>query len=55
VIAILRPNAPNARIPASAVKIFVLQGAVVMASQIEDKIADDEQDDKVGGGPYITC
>jgi hypothetical protein len=51
VLSILRRIAPNARIPASAVKIFVLQGAHVSASVIEDDV-----EDGVDGssGPYIT-
>ncbi|MCX5746851.1 MAG: hypothetical protein NT062_30640 [Proteobacteria bacterium] len=56
VISILRRIAPNARIPASAVKIFVLQGVFATAAQ---QIIDDEEDasdDDIvgGGGPYIT-
>ncbi len=52
VISLLRRIAPNARIPASAVKIFVLQGAAVSASQVID---DEEVDEEVGSsGPYIT-
>jgi hypothetical protein len=51
-LSILRRVAPNARIPASAVKIFVLQGATVSSSQV----IDDEPDEVVPGssGPYIT-
>jgi hypothetical protein len=51
-LSILRRVAPNARIPASAVKIFVLQGAAVSTSQV----IDDEPDEIVPGssGPYIT-
>ena len=52
-LSILRRVAPNARIPASAVKIFVLQGATVSSSQV----IDDEPDDEVvpgSSGPYIT-
>lgn len=52
-LSILRRVAPNARIPASAVKIFVLQGATVSSSQV----IDDEPDDAVvpgSSGPYIT-
>ena len=52
VISILRRIAPNARIPASAVKIFVLQGANAMPAVIDD---DGEGDEEVeGSGPYIT-
>lgn len=52
ILSILRRVAPNARIPASAVKIFVLQGAQVAASAI----IDDEEggEDEAGGGAYIT-
>jgi len=51
-LSILRRVAPNARIPASAVKIFVLQGATVSTSQV----IDDEPDEVEPGtsGPYIT-
>lgn len=52
-LSILRRVAPNARIPASAVKIFVLQGSTVSTSQV----IDDEPDEaEVPGtsGPYIT-
>jgi len=50
VLSILRRVAPNARIPASAVKIFVLQGASVVPAVI-----DEEGDEEVeGSGPYIT-
>ena len=51
VISILRRIAPNARIPASAVKIFVLQGAAATAAVIDDEDGDEEV---VGSGPYIT-
>jgi hypothetical protein len=52
-LSILRRVAPNARIPASAVKIFVLQGATVSSSQVID---DEPEDEVVPGssGPYIT-
>src|SRR5688500_10519427 len=53
VISILRRIAPNARIAVSSVKIFVLQGANVSASQVIDDEADGE-DEVVGSGPYIT-
>ena len=51
IISILRRIAPNARIPASAVKIFVLQGALASPAVI-----DDEADEVEAGtsGPYIT-
>jgi hypothetical protein len=52
VISILRRIAPNARVPASAVKIFVLQGAHASAAVIDDEA---EAEDVVGSsGPYIT-
>ncbi|MEO7731677.1 MAG: hypothetical protein ABIY55_11935 [Kofleriaceae bacterium] len=51
VLSILRRIAPNARIPASAVKIFVLQGAHASAAVIDD----DESDEVEGsGGAYIV-
>jgi len=54
-LSILRRIAPNARIPASAVKIFVLHGAGAAAQVIDD--GDGETEDEVVGassGPYIT-
>ncbi len=57
IISILRRVAPNARIPASSVKIFVLQGNTVIASQVIDDGAEDDGDEIIGaasGGPYIT-
>ena len=51
VISILRRIAPNARIPASAVKIFVLQGATVTSAVIDDEPEGDEAETD---GPYIT-
>ena len=56
ILSILRRVAPNARIPASAVKIFVLQGHNMSA------VIDDEPEAEPGesedamdrGGPYIT-
>ena len=53
VLSILRRIAPNARIPASAVKIFVLQGAHAQPAVIDDGAEGDEIDGS-GGGPYIT-
>ncbi len=55
-LSILRRVAPNARIPASAVKIFVLTGNPVPVSQIID---DGEEGDEIADappstGPYIT-
>ncbi|HEY0190097.1 MAG TPA: hypothetical protein VGC42_03180 [Kofleriaceae bacterium] len=51
-LSILRRVAPNARIPASAVKIFVLQGAIALPAVIDDEA--DEPEAVVGGGAYIT-
>lgn len=52
ILSILRRVAPNARIPQSAVKIFVLQGANATSQIIDDE---PEGDDAVeGSGPYIT-
>jgi hypothetical protein len=55
ILSILRRVAPNARIPASAVKIFVMQGT--HAAQATAVIDDEEEgDEEIGGssGPYIT-
>ena len=55
IISILRRIAPNARIPASAVKIFVLQGAFMTAAQvIDDEPEGDDIADAPSSGPYIT-
>lgn len=56
IISILRRIAPNARVPISSVKIFVLQGAAVSTSAvIDDEDENDTSQDDVGGrGPYIT-
>ena len=55
ILSILRRVAPNARIPASAVKIFVLQGASAVAAVIDDEAEGDEADEVIGSsGPYIT-
>ena len=56
ILSILRRVAPNARIPASAVKIFVIQGVGLMPQLGDDETpaADDVEDEIVGGGPYIT-
>ena len=54
ILSILRRVAPNARIPASAVKIFVLQGAVVSAQVIDDEPEGDDIEDAPSSGPYIT-
>jgi len=50
VLSILRRVAPNARIPASAVKIFVLQGGSMVPAVIDDEPDDEAESD----GPYIT-
>jgi hypothetical protein len=52
IISILRRVAPNARIPASAIKIFVLQGAGAAAQVIDEE--GDELEDGGSSGPYIT-
>ena len=56
ILSILRRVAPNARIPASAVKIFVLQGANAAVSQVIDDEPEegDEADEAGSSGPYIT-
>jgi hypothetical protein len=53
IISILRRVAPNARIPASAVKIFVLQGTGVIAQVIDDE-PEGEELEEASSGPYIT-
>jgi hypothetical protein len=52
VLSILRRIAPNARIPASAVKIFVLQGTHASPAVIDDEPEGDDAD--ASSGPYIT-
>jgi hypothetical protein len=52
ILSILRRVAPNARIPASAVKIFVLQGATSAPAVIDDE--PEEADEASSSGPYIT-
>lgn len=55
ILSILRRVAPNARIPASAVKIFVLQGGAAIAQAvIDDEAEGDEAEAPVSTGPYIT-
>ena len=55
ILSILRRVAPNARIPASAVKIFVLQGTAVTAQVIDDEPeAEDDAEQPSSSGPYIT-
>ena len=55
ILSILRRVAPNARVPASAVKIFVLHGASAAAQVIDDEDGETE-DETVGAStrPYIT-
>ena len=52
VLSILRRVAPNARIPPSAVKIFVLHGGATAPAVIDDE--PEELEDAVSSGPYIT-
>lgn len=52
ILSILRRVAPNARIPASAVKIFVLQGAGAAPAVIDDEA--EEVEEAGSSGPYIT-
>lgn len=54
ILSILRRVAPNARIPASAVKIFVLQGSTAAAQVIDDEPVDDVEEVVGSTGPYIT-
>ena len=54
ILSILRRVAPNARIPASAVKIFVLQGGAIGAQVIDDEPEGDDIADAPSSGPYIT-
>jgi hypothetical protein len=54
ILSILRRVAPNARIPASAVKIFVLQGATAATAQVIDDEPSEELDEPGSSGPYIT-
>jgi hypothetical protein len=54
ILSILRRVAPNARIPASAVKIFVIQGAAAAAQVIDDGPEGEELEDAGSSGPYIT-
>src|SRR5512140_2422777 len=55
ILSILRRVAPNARIPASAVKIFVLHGSTAASQVIDDEPESDEEPAVVGSsGPYIT-
>src|SRR5258707_608126 len=54
VLSILRRIAPNARIPASAVEIFVLQGTSIGAQVIDDEPEGDDAEVPGSSGPYIT-
>jgi hypothetical protein len=54
ILSILRRVAPNARIPASAVKIFVIAGAGVTAQVIDDEPEADDVVEPASSGPYIT-
>lgn len=55
ILSILRRVAPNARIPASAVKIFVLQGGATIAQAVIDDEGEGEDELEAGAsGPYIT-
>ena len=61
ILSILRRIAPNARVPASAVKIFVLLGAGAQPAVIDDEPDTEEGEEEVigrsagqGPGPYIT-
>ena len=51
IVSILRRVAPNARVPASSVKIFVLQGAGVKPTAA---IEDDDEPEAPSTGPYIA-
>ena len=53
ILSILRRVALNARIPASAVKIFVLQGAIAASAVIDDEAEGDEVEPS-SSGPYIV-
>jgi len=54
ILSILRRVAPNARIPASSVKIFVLQGAAAAAQVIDDEPEGEVLEEAGAAGPYIT-
>jgi hypothetical protein len=51
IISILRRVAPNARVPASSVKIFVLQGATAQPAVVEDE---GDEPEPSSSGPYIA-
>jgi len=54
ILSILRRVAPNARIPASSVKIFVLQSAPAASQVIDDGPEDSHEPEAGESGPYIT-
>src|SRR6476619_3736127 len=54
ILSILRRVAPNARIPQSSVRIFVLHGAQTQPQVIDDEAEGDELDEAGSSGPYIT-
>ena len=54
ILSILRRVAPNARVPASTVKIFVLQGASVAQQVIDDEPEGEDAEEASSSGPYIT-
>lgn len=56
VLSILRRVAPNARIPASQVKIFVIQGAAVAVNTVIDDEEGEHEDalPAASNGPYIS-
>jgi hypothetical protein len=56
IVSILRRVAPNARIPASSVKIFVLQGsgAPVSVGVEDDGGTGSDDDEPASSGPYIA-
>ena len=51
IVSILRRVAPNARVPASSVKIFVLQGGL---GPSVSAVVDDEEAEAPSTGPYIA-
>jgi len=54
ILSILRRVAPNARIPQSSVRIFVLHGAGTQPQVIDDEPEAEEADEPGSSGPYIT-
>ena len=49
----MRRVAPGARVSASGIRIFVLQGVVTAHSMIEDEDGEGDEDPATSG-PYIT-